>query len=94
MAEILVIDSSRTYNTGLIGTKSDDHYPVGGRKIARIEFNRKIEANGPFGIGGHGDAYVQSQDSNEVVVHYWADFATNVSYTLRVWVVAESSRAA
>lgn len=86
MTERLAIDVTMTKETGILGTRGDDKFPVTGKRITKIEFTKDIKGVGPLGTGGHGDAYPDDTELPDVNVHYWADLYTKITYTLKVWV--------
>jgi hypothetical protein len=86
LSECLAIDLQKNYSAKLLGGKGDDSYPMNGKTIKRVELNHSVKATGPFGLGGRGNANVDKQDSTEVVVHFWYDAYTDLSYSLKVWV--------
>lgn len=77
-AECLEIDQTRTYEGDLFGGKGDDHYPLNGKTITRAELQVDTTL--------HARAQITKQDSTEVVVHWWYDAFSSVTYTLKVWV--------
>ncbi|MCY1071000.1 hypothetical protein OV090_40035 [Nannocystis sp. RBIL2] len=77
-AECLEVDQSRQYEAGIFGRSGDDHYPMNGKTITRVDLQ--------VDTGGHASAQINKQDSTEVVVHWWVDLFSSVSYTLKVWV--------
>ena len=78
LGECLEIDVQKGYSGGIFGHKGDDHYPMNGKNITHLDFQVNVK--------GHAAAHITKQDSTEVVVHYWYDAFSGVSYTLKVWV--------
>lgn len=78
LGECLEVDVHKSYSGKLFGHKGDDHYPMYGKKITRVDFQASVK--------GHAAAHITKQDSTEVVVHYWYDAFSTASYTLKVWV--------
>lgn len=81
MNERLAIDVKVTRETGLFGKRADDRYSVTGKRITRLEFNKEIT-----GTVGRGDAFPVDTELPDVVVHYWLDMFSKITYTLKVWV--------
>lgn len=86
LSECLAVDATKNYSAGLLGARGDDNYPMNGRVITRVEFNRSVDCNDRLCIGGHGDAYISKQDSESIKVHFWYDAFTKLTYHLKVWV--------
>ncbi len=76
--ECLYLEKKVEHSRGLFGGKGDDPFPMNGKTITRIEFNPSTS--------GSGNATITKQDSESVVVHWWLDAFSKVSYTLRIWV--------
>ena len=92
MAEVLAIDVTREHKTGVLGTKGDDKFPCQGKKITRVEFDKKVSAIDISVLGipipgtGQGNAFTSDTELPDVAVHYWADAGTKLEYSLKVWI--------
>jgi hypothetical protein len=76
--ECLYYDVRKSYRARFRGKSSDDHYPMNGKTPTRVDLQVQVK--------GHGNATISKQDSNEVVVHYWYDLFSKLTYHLKVWV--------
>lgn len=86
LTECLAVDVTKNYKGTISGGRGDDRYPMNGKTITRVEFTPEVRCNDWLCIAGHGDASITKQDSEAVVVHWWYDLFTHLSYTLKVWV--------
>ena len=77
-SECLAIDQTMSRKGKLFGGKGDDHYPMNGKTITRVDLQ--------VDTSGHAEANITRQDSTEVTVHWWYDAFSRVTYTLKVWV--------
>ena len=78
MNECLYYDVHKQYKSRFWGKTGDDRYPMNGKTPTRVDLEVHVK--------GHGNATLNKQDSTEVVVHYWYDLFTKVTYDLKVWV--------
>ncbi len=92
MAERLGLDVSRTYESGVLGKRGDDKFPIQAGRIVRVEFHKEVKSipikTGLFSVPGmgRGDAYTNDTDLPDVGVHYWLDAGTKLVYHLKVWI--------
>ncbi|WP_051039182.1 hypothetical protein [Nostoc sp. PCC 7524] len=96
MPERLVIDTSMSYEAGLVGISGDESHPYNGKKITRIEFNKNVKSVPSVKVlgvsvpgAGRGDAHVAETTASHIRVHYWLDAGTKLTYNLKVWLSDE-----
>jgi len=76
--EQILLQVSRTYETGLFGFSENDEYPVQGQ-ITRCDI--QVSKSGPIS----GNAFIAHQGGGQVIVHRYLDLFSKLSYTLTVY---------
>lgn len=93
--EIEIQVANETYATGLIGFSRDTTYtlPASVRgRIVQIALTKSVAVKAISVAGvdipglGRGNVEIRGQDERSVKAHYWADFGTELKFTITAWV--------